>query len=371
VSAIGYASQRDLGISTNQVLTASLALSEQYTDDNSKRLYLDELSARLEGIGQVESVGYASSLPSLQYIPTPYQLEDRASDANGLPADPVAQVNVGYFDTLGIELIDGRNFSPTDNLQSLPVVIVDQQFANRYWPNGSAIGKRIRINPTREASEWATIIGVTSHVLGNIRYEADTSALIYQPLSQAMPDELRLVVKHKGTFSDLLPLVNRAATSVNRDFPLSYTTTLDDYYLTQNAMSFSVMLSRMFMYVAVVTGLLAIIGIFAVFTRNIIRRTREFGVRRALGASRENILWLHLRKGLTFACVGCGIGTFLALLVMGAMFSSSGLLAPVSVPLGSIITMVLTSLIACILLASFLPARKAASREPGDALRYE
>lgn len=371
VSVMSYASQRNLGIDSDQVLTAHIFLSERFDRQEQKLSYLNDFEGQLSIVPGVQTVGFVSYLPSLQDRYTKYRLEDRnMATLVDLPSDPVAFVSDNYFNTLGINILAGRPFDSNDNRQSLPVAIIDERLAQRYWPGETALGKRIQLDPENNG-EWLTIVGVTSHVLGSIRYLRDTGSFIYRPIYQSVPRDLRLVLKYEGTFSDLLTPVNRAATLANRDLPLSLPQTLKDYYLTQNAMSFMVMFSRIFMYIAIATGALAIIGIFAVFTRNIIRRSREFGIRRSLGDSKGNIVWLHLKKGVLFSTAGCGCGLSLALLFMGAFSGSSIGSMTESVPLSLIIGGVLASLVVCILLATYLPARKAVTTEPGDALRYE
>ena len=370
IVVMNYVSQRDIGINPENVLVSEIPLSERYQGSQDRLNYLESLAADVSSLSNIDYVSYTSSMPSMQGNMARYQLGDRSFEDNSEPRDPIHYIGNDYFNVLGVPLVAGRAFTSLDNRDSLLVAIVDASFQQRYWPNESAIGKRIKLSQNSDA-DWITIVGVAGHILGNSRYQADSALNIYLPLRQYEFSDPYILLKHSGNQRDVKSAIQLVATNIDRELPLTAIENLESFYLSANAMGFVVLITRIFFYISVVTLALATTGIFAVLTRSIIQKTRDIGIQRALGANQSKVVFNFVLQGFYFLMIGGGIGVAFGILTLNAIFSSGSV---PNTPNSSIISVVITVIVtiaSCVLLASYFPARAAVKKEPGDALRYE
>jgi predicted permease len=265
-----------------------------------------------------------------------------------------------YFETLGIPIIEGRDFTQSDSDKAPGVLIVDQTAANRYWPRQDPIGKKLSI--------WGrlfTVVGVvknTKHQFMNERPEPT----IYMSYFQHADNETIVQVNAKGNPADLAPTVQKTIHEIGGQFPVFDVRTMRE--TTQMARIFAVMQSTFAGMFAVIALILAATGIYGVVAYRTQLRTHEIGVRMALGASRANVLRLVLLQGmwLTFAGLGAGLA-----LAFGLTRFIAELLYGINANDPMTVALVTTLLAVISLLACYLPAHRAMRVNPVSAIREQ
>ncbi len=359
-----YQTYLDRGVSTTGLSTASVAVAAEYPTQQDRINYLNELTLALNSISKVSELTITSALPD-NYSPpvtvTFDQGEQVASDQGS--NNVITHISDNYFSTVGLKLIEGRRFDDQDNQSALPVVIVDEKFARRYWPDDYAVGKRVHLS-SFFGNQWATIVGVSAHTRRNV---ADNLLTLYRPLQQQVPNELLLLFKHQQPLHSIQRELASAASGINRDVPLTNVLSIEAYQLA--TWGWRMVQSNIFAWTYSVTLLLVALSIFAVLSRTIVQRVRDIGVRRALGSSNQKIMALYIRRGFLFVLFGCAIGTGLALIASDWLMNFRAGDFPNFIAHVSVV--VVSTLAIFIFVATYFPARKAVSLEPGDALRYE
>jgi predicted permease len=295
-------------------------------------------------------------------------LEDYEEQPGENPKGDWQTVTPGYFEVMGMRLLEGRFLEPTDDAAAAPVVVVNKTMADAYWPNG-ALGKRFRAGQR----EWTTIVGVVDDVSRNALVD-EARTEMYHPHAQyprtitSAPRTLTVVVKAAGGADPaaLFTGVRELVRTMNPNLPVSDVRTVDDVLDTAVAeQRFMMTLLSIFGGLAV---LLAVVGIYGVQTYAMSRRTHEIGIRMALGAGRSRVLSLVLRESAGLVAFGLLLGTGLALgltRVMAAMLYGVRATDPltfVTVP---------ALLGAFAILATWLPARRATGVPPTEALRSD
>jgi predicted permease len=271
-------------------------------------------------------------------------------------------VTPGYFQTVGIPLLYGRDFAVTDDSASLRVGIVDVTIANRYWKGAEALGKRIR---TGGDTTWFTIIGVVGAVRdGDPALPPEPH--FYQSIPQAGDNPLRLVIRSGGSSSSVIATVRRVVAEVEPAIPLddvkTLTSVIDQTFATRR-------LTKLLLGgFALVALMLAVVGIYGVMSLHVANRSREFGIRLAIGADPRALVRLVLGEGAVLAGLGVVLGVAGAI---AATRSLASLLYEVS-PTDPAVLIALPLLLAAIALAAcYVPARRAARSDPLSALRAD
>ncbi len=358
---------RSYGVNTNNLATGEIQLQSKFIDIEQRLLYLNELEQALVDIPGVQSIAFTTALPGRNPTHVSYRLEDRdIKDNNAYPTQPHGVISTNYFEVTKINVLEGEAFDPSHTLSSLPVVIIDERFADLYWPDQSPIGKRIQINPN-QSNQWQTIVGVSKHVVTRNGILPDTEAVLYTPLSQTKTDVIRLVIRHNLPLAQLNETILKTATSVDGDLAISNMLSIQDLY-DSNTGIVSIF-GDVFLAIALITFILAVIGIFAVITRTVVLRTQDIGVRRALGSSKNQVIRLFLGKAAWYLVVGSSIGVSLAFLTNSTLFSNFSGWVPSSSLYISLIVVLLLAI--SVFAAAYIPSWKATQLEPGDALRYE
>jgi putative ABC transport system permease protein len=274
-------------------------------------------------------------------------------------------VTPGYFATAGITLRHGRLLNDRDTAETPQAVVISESLARKQFPNQDPVGSRVHIGPLNRP--WYTVVGVVNDVKQSSLGGSETDAT-YIATSQSWfaDDALTLVVRARGDAAALAPAIRKAIWSVDKDQPIVRVATMDSVLSGSEAQRrFALILFEAFALVALA---LAAIGIYGVLSGSVTERTRELGIRSALGASRGSILALVLRQGMKPTGVGIALG------LAGAMVSTQGLatllygitrLDPATY-LGVIVLLLGVSAIAC-----WLPARRAARVDPAITLRAE
>jgi putative ABC transport system permease protein len=274
-------------------------------------------------------------------------------------------VSPGYFETIGVPLYRGRFLDEHDAGNTPPVVLISESLAKRKFGDRDAIGQRVHVGPTDRP--WYTIIGVVGDVK-QVSLAVDQPDAVYIPTTQSWSVEntQSLVVRARADAADLTPAIKQAIWSVDKDQPIVRIATMDSLLAASaGERRFALILFETFGLVALV---LAAIGIYGVLAGSVAERTREIGLRLALGAQTSDILHLILRQGLILALSGVGFGLFAAWAMTRLLTSLLYGVTPTDpLTFGSVALLLVTvALVAC-----FIPARRAAKVDPLVALRYE
>jgi putative ABC transport system permease protein len=360
-----------LGFVPEHVLTFRIAAPAQITGTRISDFYRD-VAERVRALPGVESAAVARDFPLSGTDPSiPIDTEGKTpAPVEGEIVTRFRAVGADYFHTLEIPLLAGRAFNEQDTATSAPVAIVSESLARKYWPGESAIGKRIR--PRFAGSAWRPVVGVA----GDVRHwgaAVVTEPTAYYPYAQ-VPNSVRalveanmgIAVRSRLAQSGLLHSIRAAVAAVDAQVPVYQVRTMDAMAADADSLrDFDLWLLGGFSLLAVT---LAALGVYAVMAYSVAQRTREIGIRIALGAHARDVLRMILYQGARLAVAGSVMGVGAALLLRKVMASFLyGLSA--SDPL--VLSLVPCVMTAVILMASWLPARRAARIDPVTALRYE
>ena len=294
---------------------------------------------------------------------SPLILEGRETKSKDPPLVERSAVSPEYFQLLGIPLLRGRLFNDLDNEKGPQVALINEAMARKYWPNGDALGKRVKLDPAKPA--WTTVVGVIADARTETLVEASVPQ-IYQDLYQTTTRELAVFLRGDLDPATIPTQVRAQVQSVNPELPVYGAQTLDDALsVSLSQRRFSMEMVALF---AVTALLLAGLGIYGTISYVVSERTREIGLRLALGAQREAILGMVLRQGLGLAIGGAAVG-FVGALIVSRLIA--GLLYSVRPTDPVTFAGVTILLVGVALLACYIPARRAMRVDPVVALRYE
>lgn len=360
----------------DNVLVGEVVLyKQQYQTTPLAPLQLAErLHANLAAQPDVQAVAIASHMPGMLGPTASYRTEGSDILGDSLPnaGYPRAQritVSADYFRLFDIPLIDGRAFDQRDTVDSEPVVIVSQAFAEKNWPGQSALGKRIELGHEQNEARWFTVIGVVGNTLFRQPDMAHPDyAAVY--LTQRQSPMMQPVIA-VATANEPMVLARTLATEVARldaDLPVHKVMPLADRIYRYTGNAGRVWITKQFLAMAALGVLLAASGIYGVIARSVALRTQELGVRRALGASERRILLLLIQQGGYRFLLGGSIGVMLGLLMMQAVRAA---MFGIDRGEGLIAAAVLLLVGGIVALATLLPARRAITLTPAAALRHE
>lgn len=356
------------GFNPRNALTFEISLPKiQYPDDPSIVRFNNEAQRRIAALPGVQAAGFSTILPLAgTNSDSSFAIEGRASNDNSpSPDEEKRQASPNYFRALETPLIKGRFFTDADNANAPQVVIVNQAFAKRFWPNQDAQGKRIVMGGMSDNPNWITIVGV----VGDMRHfglDVDPKPEMYVPFAQDPYFTTIYVVRSNQDPRALLPAIRREIQAIDPAVALANVRTLENVLADSVApRRLSVVLLGVFAGVAV---LLASVGIYGVMSFLVVQRTHEIGVRMALGAQRSDILKLILSRSIKLVSAGALIGLMVALMSTSALRT---LLYNVSAFDTSTFVLVTILLAAVALAASYLPAMRATKADPMIALDAE
>jgi predicted permease len=329
---------------------------------------------KVAAIPGVSAVSFSSTVPLDGYDSNDVLFaEDHATSEGELP--PIRRfkfISPGFFATIGTRLVVGRDLTWEDTYQKRPVAIISANFAKEYWHDAnSALGKRIRVANT---DDWREIIGVVEDVHDD-GVDKDASSAVYWPVmmdrfegqKQQLRRGIAFVIRSQRAGSQtFLKEIQQQVWSINSDVPLANPATLGELYTKSMARtSFTLV---MLCIAGSMALLLGIIGIYGVISYSVSQRTREIGIRMALGAQRSALTGLFVRQGLWLTGIGVACGLVVSFVAMRLM---SSILFNVS-PVDPITYVTITAgVIATACLACYLPSRRAATVDPVNALRAE
>ncbi len=360
-------SATDPGFSAPKVLTADLWLpARAETTDDEIRTFQSELIERGRNLPGVVNAGAVLSLPIDTGVSatTSYSVEGRIMERGTEPNAGLQAASPGYFESIGIPVLRGRTFTAEDRADSLPVAVVSEAFAKQFFGDEDPLGKRIGSgHPDEDDFEWLRIVGI----VGDTRYggfDAQPRSEAYQPYTQAPWPYLTLVLKSSVDPMSLADPLRRMVMELNPSQPVVGIATMEQLMeesLTQQRDS-----ARLVGIFACLAVVLAAIGIYGVVSFSVATRTREIGIRMAIGAEKGDIFKLVLTDGGKLLGVGLVIGVTSSA-VLGRLIR--GILYEVP-PTDPFVFAVAAGVLACsALLAMLLPARRAAQVEPATSLR--
>jgi putative ABC transport system permease protein len=354
----------DPGFDSRDLLTIQLVLPATRYDSAAKILaFHRSVREGLASIAGAESVGGVDPLPMSGNawsgsffvedlrVP-PEQAEQHAEYAVAMP---------GYFRTMGMPLLEGRDFTDADALGAPLAVIVDDRLAARYWPGQSAIGKRI--NPNRARGTWATIVGVVRHVY-NAGPRQEGEPQIYVSLLEHIQRPFTYVLRTSVAPASIVSAVRREVAAVDPDLPIARVATMAD--LEARALARERFSALLLGCLALTALLLASVGLYGVMAYLVNQRTAEIGVRLALGGRPLDVLRLVISEGMAMAATGIVLGALVSLglanLLRGVLYG----VAPTD-PLTYVVIALVLVVVAFV--ASAIPARRAAHVDPVTSLR--
>ncbi len=361
--------QVNIGIDPSRIVTMRIVLPQgQYGHPASVRQLWTRLLDRVTVMPGVQSATVLSGLPPLRQLnANDTDIEGYVKTAGGPDqnVDYYQAVAPGYFEMLHIPMVEGRAFNAGDGADANKVVIINQTMAKMFYGNQSPIGRRVR--PSSNSNPWRTIVGVAADVK-NAGVDKPTGTELYFPYTQADGGTraMYLAVKTAGDPRTDLSTVRTQVAELDPTLPIAQVRLMEDVIAAANARPrFLTVLFSLFSFVAVV---LAAVGIYGVMAFLVARRTREFGIRMAIGAAPGNILNLVLGQGMRMGLTGVAIGAFgallLARLIRQFLFGVESF-DPVTFGATAGLLMVV------ILAACIIPARRATRVDPMIALRYE
>ena len=363
----------DPGFRADNLLTMQIELPQlKYPDHARRTAFYTELLRRVESLPGVKSAAVTTNLPLYsQGNSITFGIEGRPDPAPGQGKRPGVVTRVispHYFQTMGIQLLQGRQFNEQDKVDAPAVAVINETMARRFWPDGDFIGKRITPGPVTSTSpdDWITIVGVAKDVR-QFELMTDPKPQMYLSYVQAGFFSPRdLVVSTNVEPLSMATAVRRAVWDVDKDQPVSKIRTMQDIVSESVARQrFSMLLLGIFSGVALV---LAAVGIYGVMSYSVTQRTREFGIRMALGARTFDVVKLAVGGGLKLIFIGILIGLAAAYVLTRVMAS---LLYGVSATDPTTFVTISLVLVGVAVVASFIPARRATKVDPMVALRAE
>lgn len=375
IRSLGKISEVDPGFDATNVLTFSLPVSDKrFPDASALNTYLRQIDARLGSLPGVTSVAVTSAAPMRGWgYGMPFQIADQKTvDRANRAACYFKMVSASYFKTIGMHLRQGRLLASTDLHGAPPVTVINETMAKKYWPKGDAIGKRILVQeivPGKtalgEEIPWEVVGVVADEKVGSLDDTNNASGMYVS--NEQSPNYYLTAMVHSSTDTALLrEAVKKAVHEINPDQVVPDMKTLETIKAeSMGDNRFRVLLLGTF---AGVSLLLSAIGIYGVISYSVSQRTREIGIRTALGATRGNVLRLILRHGMGLSILGLLLG-------MAGAFSVNRLMASLLFDIGDrdpvTLAFVAVVLGAVALCACLIPAQRATKVNPVDALRSE
>lgn len=375
VRSFRFLSRVDPGFEPRGVLTFRISLpAPQYPGEEAPAAFVQRAIDELAGLPGVRSMGAVSGLPlSGRMDGSGVSIEDHPEGPDDVPKvhfDKFA--TAGYFETLRIPLLEGRTFERADHERRTGSVVVNEAFAARYWPGGSALGKRLqrRDGAEPDPANWYTIVGVVGNVR-SMRLEEEPRELIYYPMV-SIPGardsfearDMSFVLRTDGDPEALAAAARQRIRELDANLPVAAVETMDA--LVARSMARTAFTMTLLLVGAAGALLIGSVGIYGVISYLVSRRSREIGVRIALGAWAGQIAWMVLRRSLAVTLAGIVVGVIGAVVLtrlMGALLYGVSPLDPLT------FVAVILALGAVTAAASYLPARRAARVDPLQALR--
>jgi putative ABC transport system permease protein len=360
-----------IGFETDRLMTARIALPRPneteraaYLNPARRVAFYREAERRIVALPGIERVAMSSQIPLGGFHPPLFiELDGPPStDPSVRPVVHLFQVSPSYFETMGIRVMKGRGFTDSDRAGSEEVVLVSQTAARMFWKDSDPVGRRVRFSPDLP---WMTIVGVAGDVL-NRRLTESPQPILYRPLEQSSDLSFALLMRTRGDIPNLGEMIAREVRAIDPELPVYSIRTMNE--LIGTAVAQRQFLMRLLVAFGVLATALALLGIYGVMAYSVSQRTREIGIRMAIGASQIDVSRMVMRRGLVLTSAGVLVGIAAALgltrLIRSQLF---GVEPSDPVTMASVIAVMMVVALA----AAYLPARRAARVDPIVALRQQ
>ncbi len=361
----------DFGVDPDNYVVGGYSLNTpDYRDSQARLSYIDALNNEVSNAPGIAMASATTAPPGVASVFGTYNLPDRdLRIADQLPRLRTVWIDDNYLEVIGIDVLQGRGFESSDTPTSQQVALINQAFASQLWPDQSPIGKSI-LSISDGEERILTVVGVIPRLVQNSSDLAPINEIVYRPITQDTPTDFFLIASQQEEMNDneLQQLVIQAGNRVDSFIPINDIRSLAAEIDSRSggwAMIIAIGVS-----ISTATLILATIGVYAVIARSIALQTQEIGIRRALGSSNSQVIFRFLRRGSYFLLPGVavGIGVGIVYLVYDDPASIADVVMEYLPGISSFVGLLMASVI---VMASYLPAKKAVAMEPGDALRYE
>jgi predicted permease len=358
----------ETGMRTDHLLTFDLPQPE-ITDANVALFHakIQDILQRVRavpGVTAVAATGYNVLGGSIS-ITSGFTVEDAPVSSQAARTAHIRYVSPAYFQMLGVPLIRGRFFTEHDVSNSKEVMIVNEAMAQKLWGSVDVVGKRISTDGGKESKDWTVVAGVVANVR-EAAIGSKPSPEFYFPILQGGLGPLHLIVRTANDPSALASVISRQIWAVDKDQPITHVMTMDN--LIREQIGDTRMNTLLLNFFGAIGLGLALLGVYGVVAYSVSRRTREIGIRMALGANPLGVMRMVIRQGLILAMTGVAIGAAGAI-ALKKILENNFTVANASDVTTYVIAAVLVIIVAC--LACYVPARRAMRVDPMVALRYE
>ena len=338
-----------------------------WTEDKAQAV--DSIQRMVQGVGSlpgVQGAATASNVPgSIEGNATRFIIRDAENSTSAPPRSALQVVSPEFFDTFKIKVLQGRGFGKEDTLDSRPVAIITQKLAQRYFPARDPVQQEIKLGPPTSKGPWLTIVGVAADING-FWFEPEPQPMLYLPHQQNPKRTTYLAVRSTADPLAMAGPVSNEIRSIDKNVVISQIKPLSEVITEQLS---GVRVAADFSIGLVLTSLLlALVGVYGMATFTVTQRTREIGVRMALGARQRDVRLMTIKNALRLALIGVAVGLPLSLALSISMASflwGVGSFNMITL-LGQILLLVLVGI-----LGSYIPAKRASSVEPVQALRHD
>ena len=358
----------DLGMRSERLLTFETPLF-RYKEFDRRVAFINAEVEKVRAIPGVISAGSINLIPFTNFASaTFYLLEGQSRDRSAAQVALIRNVSRDYFGTVGARLREGRLFNTSDQKSDAPVAIVNEPFANRHFANRSPLGQRFKFGSLGDKGYWYTIVGVVTQIPESGVLD-EAKPVVYRVLEQC--DQIGdlnagIVIRTDVEPASIVPAVRQAIWSLDKNQPLARIQTMDE--IVDRQLSTSSQSTALLGAFAVLALLLASLGIYGVLSYAVTQRTREIGVRMALGATSGEVMRSFGRRGMALTLTGLAIGLVLAAIASRLLTTLLYGVRPDYIPTVAVVSLILVGVAA---LACFVPARRASRIDPMIALRQE
>lgn len=375
-----FASQADYGVKTESRITARLQMpaekypirwdtEHQHQDRVNRAQVFSQVKDAVEAMPNFKAAAMMSQLPGTGEGTSYFEIEGRAAAVyNENPYSNNEVIVPNSWAALGMKMLQGRDFDHRDAEEGADNIIINQSIARDFFPDGDAVGTRIRrVGRNGPGDSWTTIVGVVSDTYhGSTMRSSSASYNSYHPNGNVGFSRIYIAVHYTGSEKNAIASLKNAVSSIDPDIGIFNVQSYDN--LIEQPMRLLLSISKIFLFCGVVAVVLAASGIYAMAANNIMQRTQEIGIRRAVGAPDFKIMRMFLKQAATQLLIGLAIGIALAVALISYM-SDTIIINPESY--GIALIGIPSLIVFMVLIATYVPTKNVLRLEPSDALHYD